>query len=50
VVEPVPKWSGFICVLNVAGALLYCYGSFIYEEFNKGELYLIGAFFISLSY
>jgi len=31
VVEPVPKWSVIIFIFNVAGTLLYFYGSFIYE-------------------
>lgn len=50
VVEPVPKWSLGICLIGVIGCVLFFESSIIYEVFNKGELYLIGSFCISLAY
>lgn len=50
IVDPVPKWSAAISIINVVGLACYGYSSFIYEELNKGELYLLGAFCYSLGY
>jgi hypothetical protein len=50
VVEPVPRWSTPICLINLAGLSCYFYSSLRYEELNKGELYLLGAFCFSLGY
>lgn len=50
IVDPVPKWSTAICIINLVGLSSYGYSAFIYEELNKGEIYLLGAFCFSLGY
>lgn len=50
IVDPVPRWSAAICLTNLVGLSCYGYSSLIYEELNKGKLYLFGAFCFSLGY
>lgn len=50
IVDPVPNWSVAICLINLAGLFCYGYSSLIYEELNKGVIYLLGAFCLSLGY
>lgn len=48
-VNPVPKWRPLLCCIAVIGNILYVCSTFVYDMFNKGELYLMSAFFVSLS-
>lgn len=44
-----PKWRPLLCSIAVLGNILYVWSTYIYELFNKGELFLMAAFFVSLS-
>lgn len=48
-VNPVPKWRPLLCFIAVLGNILYVCSTYIYEMFNKGELYLMAAFCVSAS-
>jgi hypothetical protein len=48
-VEPVPKWSSFLCLISIIGNILYFACTIIYEDYNKGLLYISATFFISLA-
>lgn len=48
-VNPVPKWRPLLCCIAVLGNILYVWGTYRYELFNKGELFLLATFCVSLS-
>lgn len=48
-VNPVPNWKLLLCFIAVLGNIMYVCSTYIYEMFNKGELYLMAVFCVSLS-
>lgn len=50
-VDPAPtKYAWTLCMLAVGGNCLYVWSSSAYLQFNSGQGYMVGEFFLSLAY